>query len=547
MIIRNFNIDLNFISNNGETRPFVVEGGKNSIFSLVVEKLTGTTITYYNFSTQTFTSTFKRLKNRKISSNSYSGSITFPAGGLSSGNNPNTYTIKLYAESAWGTKHTSNVEKRFPDNTLDLNSSTGSNSDLLQKVLYQFPETVVSLSAISPNNLSGFSGVGITAQTVSVQKGNNTGKVPFTITCTLGSSKVGKLKRQPQAADITSFTSRTLGEPIAIPGVTANQGGESGTPVTINNLPRSNSNTFRKTSDSGSGISVGMTIKGVAFDGVYDKDHPVIVTAVNGDTITINKNVSIANVVANTSATCNDIRYRRWKCVEIQRLSPGMLAFSGGISVGTRIQGYNDVSSYDLETQGEDGSVQQSSFSVVNFDIPALDVLGYRPVYQHGSLLTQQGVITFDTPQVVSSNRNVPTKLYAYGPSNILTVNNSNLKITNLKAEITQVSTTINDSTANGTTALNDFDVSSVSGIMDDVSTVHGVNLSATSVTPTVTTISSSNLTLTPGGHFVQNGQTLVFKGAGRVFTITGEVEFENINTRDFTLRFDLEKFITAV
>ena len=36
MIIRNFNIDLNFISNNGETRQFVVEGGKNSIFSLVV-------------------------------------------------------------------------------------------------------------------------------------------------------------------------------------------------------------------------------------------------------------------------------------------------------------------------------------------------------------------------------------------------------------------------------------------------------------------------------------------------------------------------------
>tara|TARA_R110000823_G_scaffold124201_7_gene250596 strand:+ start:623 stop:2260 length:1638 start_codon:yes stop_codon:yes gene_type:complete len=544
MIIRNFNINLNYISNNGETRQFVVDGNKSSIFSLVIEKLTGTTVTYYNFSTQTFTSTFKRLKNRKITSNSYTESIVFPAGGLSSGNNPNTYTIKLYAESAWGTKHVRNIEKRFPDNTLDLNSSTGSNSDLLQKVLYQFPETAVTLAAISPNSLSAFSGIGIAIQTINVQRGNNTGKIPFTITCTLGSSKVGKLKRQPQTADITSFSTRTLGEPLPIPGVTANQGGESGISLTITDLPRSNSNTF--TVNEIAATAVGMTIKGVAFDGVHDKDHPVIVTAINSNTVTINKNVSIANVSAHASVTANDIRYRRWKCNEIQRLSTGMLAFSGGVSAGTRILGYKDVSSYDLETQNADGSVQDSTFDVVNFDIPALDVLGYQPVYSHGVLDRQQGIITFDTPQVVSSNRNVGTKLYGYGPSNILTINNSSIKITNLKAEITEVSTTINDTSADGVTSLNDFDVASISGIMDDVSTVHGVNLNATGVTPTVTTISSSNLTLTPGGHFVQNGQTLTFKGAGRVFTITGEIEFENVDTRDFSLRFDLEKFITA-
>ena len=44
MIIRNFNINLNYISNNGETRQFVVDGNKSSIFSLVIEKLTGTTV-----------------------------------------------------------------------------------------------------------------------------------------------------------------------------------------------------------------------------------------------------------------------------------------------------------------------------------------------------------------------------------------------------------------------------------------------------------------------------------------------------------------------
>jgi hypothetical protein len=544
MIIKNFNIDLNYINNGGESRQFTVEGTRGSIFSLVVEKLTGSTTTYYNFSTNTFTSTFKRLKNKKLTSGSYTGVITFPAGGLSSGNNPNTYTLKLYAESAWGTRHTNYIEKRFPDNTIDLNSSRGSNSNLLQKVLYQFPDTVVTLTTISPNALTGFSGATLSAQTINVQRGNNTGKIPFSLTCTLASTKAGKLKRQPQPADVTAFAQRTLGEPVAIPGVTANHGGESGIALTINNLPRTNTNTF--TVAEPGATAVGMTIKGAAFDGIYDKDHPVIVTGVSDSTITINKNVTIANVVANASATANNIRYRRWKCTEIQNLSPGILAFSGGVAAGTKISGYKDITSYDIETQLEDGSVQESTLDVVNFDIPALDPLGHQPSWQYGSLNTQQGIITFDTAQVVSSNRNVATKLYAYGPSFIKTINNSSVKITNLKAEITKVTTTVNDaSNADGATAQTAIVVASASGIMDDVSIMSGVNVTSTSVDPVVTNISGTTLTVSPA-QYLQHGQTLTFLGAGRVFTITGEIEFENVDSTDFALRFDLEKFITA-
>ena len=114
MIIQQFNIDLNYISNAGETRTFTVNGGDGSIFSLIVERLVGSAITYYNFSTNTFVSSQKRLKNRKLLSGSYSGNIVFPAGGLSSGNNPNTYTLKLFAESAWNTTHVKHKEIRFP-------------------------------------------------------------------------------------------------------------------------------------------------------------------------------------------------------------------------------------------------------------------------------------------------------------------------------------------------------------------------------------------------------------------------------------------------
>ena len=90
---------------------------------------------------------------------------------------------------------------------------------------------------------------------------------------------------------------------------------------------------------------------------------------------------------------------------------------------------------------------------------------------------------------------------------------------------------------------------------MDDVSVVTGVNINASAKNPLVTTISSNNLTLTPGGHYVQNGQTLVFKNASTIATITGTVEITNIG--DFravdgssvapSITFNLEKFLKAV
>jgi len=540
MIIKEFNIDLNYINNNGESRPFTVVADKGSIFSLMVKKQTGSVITYYDFNTTTFVSSQKRLKNRKLITGSFSGSILFPAGGLSSGNNPNTYTLMLFAESAFGTSHALVTEARFPDGTLDLNSSTGSNSNLLQKILYQFPDTTISIGAQSPNLLSGFSGMNVSGEHIVVQRGNNTGKIPFKITCTLGSTKTGKIKRQPVVSDLAAFVGRTLGEPMPIPGVTANQGGESGVSLTINNLPRNNSNTFDV--EEPGAAAIGMTVKGVGID---DTDHPVIITGISGGTITVSKNLTIANVVANASATANDIRYRRWNCSEIQGLVPGMIAYSGG-AAGSKISRYLDTTDQLIETTDSDGGVKEKTITTVNFDVPALDVLGYKPVFEYGVLKSQQGVITLDTPQIVVSNRNVGTKFYAYGPQTIKSLFNSTLNITDLEIEIEKVVTTVNDANADGATAQGNITVASSSGIMDDVSVMSGVNITATAADPTVTNVNGNILTVSPN-QFLQNGQTLTFTGAGRVINITGNINFTNIDSTNFSISFDLEKLITAV
>jgi len=119
------------------------------------------------------------------------------------------------------------------------------------------------------------------------------------------------------------------------------------------------------------------------------------------------------------------------------------------------------------------------------------------------------------------------------------------LELTDLAVEINEVSTTINDSNANGATGQTNIIVASASGIMDDFSVMSGVNVTSTSVDPTVTTISGTTLTVSPA-QFLQNTQVVTFKNAGRVINITGNINVGSLDDTDLALRFDIEKFIAA-
>ena len=550
MIINAFSIDNNYISNFGEVRSFRVVGETGSIFSLVVEKLTGTTKTYYNFSTQTFTSTYKRLKNRKISGSYYDGDVVIPSGGLSSGNNPNIYTFSVFAESAYGTKHIPGIEARFPDGSLDLNGSVGSNSDLLQKVLYQYPTTVVSVSHVSPNSLSGFSSSTTSSTNLNLQRGSTTGTIPFSIAYTLNSSKTGFVKRKPTVFDFVVRLSKTIGEPLINPSVrVGNQ--ES---FTTGN-PRAETN--RIIFGEGAVPPVGMEL----VDGLFTRhtDMPILVTSINpdGDNASeVEFNQSFyhgtpgSGGVAPSSITMKfQVRkYYRFKCSNVHDLAGGMqLLISGSIDGedGVSISRYFESTTQDIETISSDGSVVESTIENVIFDIPPISTLGFTPTVTNGIVTSQAGIITLNSPQL-GNIRNTSAKIYAYGSRYIKAVHNVDLDIKNLDVAITPVVTTINDSSnADGETAQTNIVVASATGIRDDVSVMSSVNVVPTGINPTVTNISGTTLTLS-STQFLQHGETLTFTEAGQVFTITGEIDFKNIDSTDFALLFDVEKFITA-
>tara|TARA_R100000231_G_scaffold104682_1_gene77599 strand:- start:155 stop:1798 length:1644 start_codon:yes stop_codon:yes gene_type:complete len=546
MEIKNFNYGSKYINNSGESRELQIIGDNNSIFSLEVQRTVGSAITFYDFNTRTFVSTRKKLKNKKIVNGVFKIAVDFPATSYTSaGSGPDKYDLFLYAQNELDTFHLPYVDARLPDGTIDINSTIGSSSSLLQRVLYQYPDQTLIISALGPNETSGFTGATSAFNTFTLQSGSSTGFLPFSITVTLASSKTGVILKQPGEGDLVTFNTLAIAEPyFAIPGVNVST---ENVELTIANLPRSNSNTFEIS--EGPTVTVGNTITGAGFDGVNDLDGPVIVTGVSGTTITLNKNVTIPAAGSNASAIAKSITYHRFKVnsasTNLSALTSGMQAYGSSIGENTLIQSYYDATTLQREITNEDGSVYEEDYTIVNHDVPAFDTLGLKPTMLNGLISTQGGVITFNSAQPTTI-RNTSHKVYGYGLNDIKKISGVDLEVSDLKIELADITTTVNDTDANGVDALTTFDVASAVGIRDDVSTVHGVNLSSGVTTPVVTNISSNTITLTPGGHVLQNGQGLTFKSAGRVFTISGKIKINEMSVRSRTIYFDYERLITA-
>lgn len=208
-IINNFEISLKDMPASGETREFSVIGDANSIFSLEVKNEDGY---YYNFDTNLFAATKARLNRKRIVGARFTGAINFPAAG-----DDDQYDIYLFAENGYDTFHAPVNEVRFPDGGLDLNSSTGSNSSLLQKVIYQYDDTTLTLTALSPNGSTVFSSMSVTNATITLARNQQLTSLPFSVVVTAHTSKAFQVSRQPNTTDIVGKVDRAIVAPVSIP------------------------------------------------------------------------------------------------------------------------------------------------------------------------------------------------------------------------------------------------------------------------------------------------------------------------------------------
>ena len=195
-IINKFNIDLSDMAAAGGSRTFSIEGDAGAIFSLEVKNEDGY---YYNFSTETFSATKSKLKQQVIGTTGrYTNNILFP---IITDNDQ--YDIYLWAEQAYDTEHIQFLEVRFGDDSLDINSSTGSNSSLVQKVIYQYTDTTITIVPFmqtQSGNLVEWLDSYV-ADTIIVGRGKNSGKQSFSCTVSCGATEGLQILRQPLAGD----------------------------------------------------------------------------------------------------------------------------------------------------------------------------------------------------------------------------------------------------------------------------------------------------------------------------------------------------------
>ena len=208
-IIQNFILDTSDIKASGESRGFKVVGTNGAVFSLQVRNEDDY---YYNFKTNLFQAANTKLESVAIDgSGLYSGNIKFPKV-----TDADKYDIYLLAESNYDTSHTNYKEARFDDNSININSSTGSNSNIVQKVIYQTLDVTITLAGYSPTGIvTGTAGT----QVITTSRNAEIGLIPFSFIFTVTTLKSLKILKQPVSSDVLALVARTIGAaPLQIEG-----------------------------------------------------------------------------------------------------------------------------------------------------------------------------------------------------------------------------------------------------------------------------------------------------------------------------------------
>ena len=192
--ISSFDLDLSSIVAAGETRSFSITGDSGAAFRLEIRNEDSY---YYNFITKLF-QVAKSSLDKTLSSTTYEGSISFPAV-----TDDDHYDIHLSAKV--GTTHAPYNEVRFGDGSIDINSTTGSNSLLMSKVIYQYTALTLTLN---PFSVTGAITSTVVNDTISISAGEGVDTQSFSMTVTVANDKALQIIKQPAHTDVVSFVWR---------------------------------------------------------------------------------------------------------------------------------------------------------------------------------------------------------------------------------------------------------------------------------------------------------------------------------------------------
>ena len=526
--IKSFNLDTSDLKASTTTRGFLIVGDEGAEFSLEITN-EDSPKKYYNFITDTFSET-KASLDKTLGSSSYRGSITFPTVG-----DDDQYDIFLHARG--NTKHASYVESRFADGSIDINNSIGSNSLLMQKVIYQYTDLTLTISTISPSGTIETASQ-VNSEITTLSRNNKRASAAFSISCAVSTAtKSYAIKKQPSDEDILvykSITQRT--EPETLPGEdiyptvttaadatseggTTVNGSSSGTTVTTHVV----SNTIAEVGDRVLGNSA-LSASVVTVE---------TVTEGSGKTFTISESVSIADDLPLSFS--NRMHYQ-WPVSDADGITFGAsLLPDTNVTANSKVTEYEDAVTIFADTEFEEKIIKDGR--------QAIDLKQKTPTISKGIITAQEGSITFDKQQKYAL-LGATLRIGATGVDGISSLYGYDIKFTDLAIALTPVTATTTAAVNNSTSVA----VSSRAGILNG-STVSGIGIDSSVASPTVssgaTSQSTAGTVVLSAAQNLENGITLAFDGAGTVATITGNIEVVKAGTANKTIYFDMDKLLS--
>ena len=474
-IIRDFIINTNDIKAAGEVRSFTITGTRGAVFSLEVKNGSN----YYNFQTNLFQTAETKLSNITLTSGTYTGQVKFPK--VSAGAE---YDLFLYCETNEDTIHAGYREVRFADDSIDINSSTGSKSNLVQKIIYQTLDVIMTLNSFSPNGtVTGTIG----SQTITTSRNRSTGKIPFSFNFDVTSTRSLTVDRQPVDTDVLTFVTGAIGsEPVNISGEDIYPSVTHADKV-VNGDFSSGATDITMDDDVVGIMSVGDRVTGNAVLDARTQATAVTVTVVGtAETLGVKVFRLSESIAINDDETLSfsNRRNHRWPisatAFDVGKITAGMRAIPG-----VYFASQPKVAEYLEQTTVLEGEIGE--YKVDKVKVPALDTFSIKPIISRngttkvatattGSSTTPIN-ITFDK-QALLSFAGQSVKIFSYGSSEIKHLTSYDVEFSDLAVSLKEIKTTTTAAVTNSTSV----PIADRAGIMDAISGISGIGIDTTIV-----------------------------------------------------------------
>ena len=556
--ITSFNIDTRDILNGGETRLFTIHGDKQAVFSLEIYDNTGK---YYNFNSKTWGTDKVKLSKKRLGG-TYAVGIVFDALPDSS---LKTYNVNLIAETVHNIKttHAPFVDYRNADNSINVNKTTGSSSNILTRTIYQDALKVLKISCVAPSlyETSADTVNGATSGTNRIvidgdATDQNIVKVGDKIVTTGIASAVHALvtKVNPDGDDVNEIE-------ISITDSASNDAAIAFTPPFNGMTPHDNdSDTGSQAISISSGNSMTTTFS-------------ITIAPLTGRTFSVIKTPTINDLCAYTTVTFASAAlaiegedtssasvFHRWPITNIANLKQGMALDPTRTGTGVNTTTPASISNYRTTTtkkeirEGEyDNYIK--SVTVDDILVDGVDAYGndVTAVDRNGKTTAQAGNIVFNQQQADALKSDAGVRIFARGKDNIeaLTGVKVKLNVTSMayagSTNPVQVATsTTTTSAVSASTTIPLAEVGQISRGM----AIRGVGIDPSAANPTVVSksaISGAGNVTASVAQTLEDGQTLFFDGGTGGITIKGTIEVSNMAINNVDLFFDVERFLVAV